>query len=212
MYKKMKLYLSLLFFIVLFLFSVSEINAEEYYSDNFTTLSNWNFIPSRLNDENSWHINLDNQLVGEIGKTDTSFLYSKINNFTNFILEFDSKNINGIDQEVLFKVVPDKSEYYLINLRFYDEHWTQDSRTNQVVLFKYTNNFYSEKKRVDLFANNQIILSKNTFYKNKIIVNGNQISFYIDNKLIFSYVDSTPIFTGGIGFWNHGGQYSYSKH
>lgn len=201
-----------LFGLITFLFCFKlNIYAEGSFTDSFVSLDNWIFIPNRIEDTSSWSVNLDEQLVGEISKTDASFLYSKPNDFTNFVFEYDAENISGVDQEVMFRVTPDKQEYYLINTRFYDPHWTQDKNLNQIILFKYIDGRYFEKKRIDLSSEFNLVLSQNKFYKYKIIANENNIEVYIDDLLVLTYTDLDPILIGGVGFWNHGGQYNYSK-
>jgi len=194
-----------LFFLILPFVLPYNVLADNYLIDNFDSLENWIFIPSGTADFSSWSVS-ENKLIGNINKRGSSFLISKINDFSeNLDFSFNGINVNGIDQEILFGV-KDLNNYYVLNIRFKEPLWSQDTNVNQVVLWKYYSGTYHEMKRVNL-DNFDINLEKNVDYKFSIITSNKEIKFYIDNIFIFSLIDQN-LFYGGVGFWNWGGDFS----
>ena len=194
-----------MFFLILPFAIPYNVFADNYLIDNFDSLENWTFIPSSTDDFNSWSVS-NNKLIGIIHNNESSFLFSKINDFSKSLnFSFNSINDTGIDQEVLFGV-KDFNNYYVLNTRFKESLWSQDGDVNQIVLWKYYSGAYHEMKRINL-NDFGIDLKKNVSYKFSIITNNEKIMVYIDDVLIFSIFDQN-IFSGGVGFWNWGGSFS----
>ncbi|MDD4938367.1 MAG: hypothetical protein PHX34_05145 [Candidatus Shapirobacteria bacterium] len=205
-----------LFLLVLLLLSIltfvlnGKVFAVDYLIDNFDSLENWDFVPLNINDFDSWSINLENQLVGSVGKTGSSFLFSKKSDFgSDFSVEFDAINISGVDQNFLFGI-KDRSNYYVLDTRFPEPLWPQDNKINQIVLFKYYGGQYHELKRVNLFGDFNLNLQKNEDYKFSIFIRDKEIKVYINNILVLSFTDQ-DLFFGGIGFFNWGGDFNKAK-
>jgi hypothetical protein len=209
MKKIKKVFLSILFVILSFSFT-KVVFANQSFSENFDSLENWDFIPSSIGDTDSWKIN-DGVLTGSISNGNRSFLFSKIKDFgEDFRFNFDATNISGIDEEVLFGVSQDRSNYYVLNTRFSEPLWTQDLNINQVVLWKYIDGQYHELKRVDVSKDFNLDLLKNTKYQFNVVVQDKKIDVYIKNILILSFLDE-DLLSGGVGFWNHGGDFYKAK-
>jgi len=199
------LFLFILFVILSFSFKRNIFATEQSFSDSFDSLENWDFISSSIGDTGSWRVE-NGVLVGSIGKTGSSYLFSKKHDFgSNIKFNFEATSISGIDEEVLFGVSEDRSNFYVLNTRVSDYRWA-DSNTNRVILWRYINGQYLPLGSVNVFNDFGINLSKNNKYLFSVVVENNEIKININGILVLTVLDEN-ILSGGIGFWNWGGEF-----
>lgn len=206
MYFRTKVFI-IFFFILSFVSGFRKIYGITYFFDDFSqeNSEDWIFDAGNSNQKN-WNV-VDGKLVGEVVSNKYSFLLAKdFGNLSDYLIRFDSFNEGGVDQEIVFRVVEDRSKYYMLNLRFKDPYWPQDG--GEIVLWK--RNPIGWYKNLATFNDlNQINLTQNQVHKIKIEVNGPSIRAYFDNVLVINIVDNdNPILTGSFGFYNWGGNYN----
>ena len=204
MCKKIQIFCFSLFLTILSSFLLSSgVFAVSYFDDTFSNLDNWEVLSNGFT--GSWSVD-NNTLVGSVGKQENSFILLKNFEFgKNFELAYEAKNNVGIDQELLFRVDKDIPEFYVINTRFYEPKWSQDS-ANEVVVWKC---FSFEKNSCSEVVRNKnlgFILNKGQFYNFKLVVNVNKIVFSIDNNEVINQMFDDD-YVGGVGFWNWGGDF-----
>ena len=207
MYFKTKI-LTIFFVILSFVFSVKEAYGTTYFSDNFDqeNLENWIFIAGNSGQE-SWK-NVNKKLIGEVTYGGSSFLLAKsFWNLSNYSIRVDSMNENGVDQNIVFRINEDRSQYYLLDLRFSDPDWSDGG---EIVLWKYNSNIGYSK--MSTFRElNRINLTQNEVHKIQIEANDSNIKIYFDTILIINIDDENPILSGSFGFYNWGGSFCYGS-
>ncbi len=195
-----KIILSFFVFVILPFEIIRYAFASDILTDNFINLEKWTLVDNGY--QSSWFVD-SGFLTGTVPKKGSSFLISKKEDFCNeFTVSYKAMNTVGIDQELMFGVSPDRSSYFVLNTRFPEPKW-HDSETNQVVLWKYSNGRYTELLREPISS---FVLQKDVMYNFSLVLDSNEIKFYIDQNLVLNFINNESI-CGSLGFWNWGGEY-----
>ncbi|MEL7665946.1 MAG: alpha/beta fold hydrolase [Candidatus Shapirobacteria bacterium] len=183
MFKKLFLMFSIVFSFV----TCKEIYASNIFYDNFlenTELTRWTEYPDNLGDTGNWLLNSDG--LHSYADTGTySFLCKKESNLPmNYVFESDVINVNGVDQDFIFRVSDDLQDYYLVNYRYNDPDWSWDN--NNVRVFRIKRDGY-----VWLGDYSGATIGQGTEHKLKIELRDQYIDVYFDNVLIISAKDNS---------------------
>lgn len=201
---------ALLFFVIFCVvgcFSPLSIFATVYFTDNFESdLTKWEYMSGSNNGVDVWKLDAGN-LVSEVNRYSYSYLFAKDTyGLTDYVVNVDVMNVSGVDQHFLFRVAPDRSRFYQLELRYGDPLWPQDG--NSLRLWRFSAGSYSLVVP-DVYY--QFI--QNTWYRLKIEVKNLNIKVYINDVLV-TEVNEDPtsaITTGGVGINSYAGDYFYSN-
>jgi pimeloyl-ACP methyl ester carboxylesterase len=188
-----------IFVFLLVVLMSSSVRASEYFHDDFSSdLSKWDMSIG----DTSWTIQ-NNQLVGQVRRGESSYIYAK-NTFSlsDFIFTALVRNEGGIDQHFLFRVSPDKSSFYIIELRYGDEYWPQDG--NSIRIWRFKNGSYTL-----LMPDVPYSMVQDITHFLKIVFIGHNIKVEIDNNLLVNIDDNSnsALLSGGFGLQNYAGDY-----
>ncbi len=191
--------------------------ATSTFEDDFSVnLDNWDLIDDGYTQVigvgtsyglYGWYLE-DGKLFGEAGYNETSLLTLDIGKtFSYFDFTCDAMNINGVDQSFWLKMSEDGSSYYEINYRYNEPDWPQDH--NKISFRKVNNGVQEYFTQVDMGTNGLPNLNPGQQYRLRLYFNENgEISIYLDDLLVYQYLDSSPLPAGKIIFRNWGGNFN----
>lgn len=192
---------------VALLFSPTLIFATVHFSDGFgDDLAKWENVSGQNNGVDAWRLDSGN-LISEVNRHSYSFLYAKdTSGLGDYVLTTRVMNISGVDQHFLFRVAPDKSSYYQLELRYGDPWWQTDR--DAVRLWRFRDGVYSL-----VMSDIPYTLTQNVWHDLRIELSGINIKVYVDNNLVVDIDDDTSVALsgGGVGLGSYAGDYFYSN-
>jgi len=179
-----------------------------YFSDNFEsgTLDKWTQNIGNVGDTSSWFIS-NGVLHGRVDKHGYSYLYAKVENLPqNYTLLADVVNISSVDQQFVFRVSDDKSEYYLVGFRYNDSTWYWDN--NDIRVYRiYKDHYETLGVYPSVSIPRTYDITQGLSHKVRITIQDNNIKVYFDNSLAIDTNDSNavPLNGTGVGLMTWGG-------
>jgi hypothetical protein len=171
-----------------------------YFSDNFESgnLSKWTQNIGNVGDTSSWFV-LDGSLHGKVGIHGFSYLYANVGNLPqNYVFSADVKNISSVDQQFVFRVSNDKSEYYLVGCRYNDSVWYWDN--NNIKVYRiYRDHYETLGVYPSILIPRTYDITQGIFHKVRVEVKNNNIKVYFDNVLAVDANDTNAVFLNGTG-------------
>ena len=163
-------------------------NVFEFFDDFSGDLSKWS-LPS-----SNWFI-LNGELV--FNGTGEERILTSYFSIGDFVLEYDEKWVRNNDTGVIFRA-QDTNNFYFFR--------TAGVETNAWSLWKVTNNNWNKVAGGSMTSPKQ-----NSWYKNKVLAYLSRISVYYNDVAFYTYTDSSPFYSGKIGFRVVNGEYHYDN-
>lgn len=198
-------------YLILSFVFVSKIFASDLFFDDFSNnyLNKWTEVVGNIGSTTTW-ISVQEKLHSYVGRKGYAYLCANTNTVLNdYTLEAEVLNISGVDQQYIFRVSPDKKNYYLVTYRYNDSLWPQDN--NNVKLYK----IYSGGYRLlgiypSLSFPQSINITQGISHRIKVVLNQRNIKVYFDEILLIDENDEDEnlFVSGDFCLMTWGGDYS----
>ncbi|MBI2465129.1 hypothetical protein HYV64_03205 [Candidatus Shapirobacteria bacterium] len=201
--------------VILALFTPLSVQGVECSGDSFNNTNslteNWECFGESCND--TWKIEEDKLISYGKEKTLSTLRYTKLKTLSNFDLTMKIEGIEGVDQQVIFRVSEDIKTYYMVGFRYHEDKFPTDP-ANNIVLYKFVDGNYWLLKRADPSAYaNLYSVQHNIPVSVRLSVSGNNIKVYFGQWQVINFNDDGSVFyptilEGGFGLQSWGGDYT----